>query len=139
MGAYSFLTKKVGYAKANEIIHSNKTYSAQEIFDMGIINKVCDDTRGLHEISTLIQNGDIEQFSKDPFLNICNKVSKDELMNVVNVWLDRAFKLEDSNLSRMTKLANFQQRKIDQSKAQEAKLLEEQTISEVNSLINSSF
>jgi DSF synthase len=52
MGAYSFLTKKVGFNKANEIINSNKTYTSQDIFDLGIINKVCDDGMGIATMSS---------------------------------------------------------------------------------------
>ena len=59
MGAYSFLTKKVGFKQASAIINSNKTYSAQEIFDLGIINKVCEDGHGLAAVSNMIKNGEI--------------------------------------------------------------------------------
>ncbi|MCC7029891.1 MAG: enoyl-CoA hydratase/isomerase family protein [Chitinophagaceae bacterium] len=139
MGAYSFLTKKVGFNKANEIINSNKTYTAKDIFDLGIINKVCDDGMGIATMSTLIKNGDMEPYISNPFLNICNKVSKKELLDVVNVWIAKAFTLSEDNLSRMLKLANFQKRKIEITKAVEPSIEEEMKIAEVNSLINSSF
>jgi DSF synthase len=139
MGAYSFLTKKVGFNKANEIINSNKTYSARDIYDLGIINKVCDDGMGIATMSTLIKNGDMEPFISNPFLSICNKVSKKELLDVVNVWIAKAFTLSEDNLNRMLKLANFQKRKIEHTKIIEPSIEEEMKIAEVNSLINSSF
>jgi DSF synthase len=70
MGAYSFLTKKVGFNKANEIINSNKTFSSKDIYDLGIINKVCDDGMGISTMSSLIKNGEMEQYLSNPFLNI---------------------------------------------------------------------
>ncbi len=139
MGAYSFLTKKVGYAKAHEIINSNKTFTAQDIFDMSIINKVCEDGHGLSTISGLIKSGELEKIVNDPFQAIVNKVSKQELLDVVNVWIDKAFLLTEDNLSRMLKLANFQNRKIAQNKAMEPKMEEELKIDQVNKLINNSF
>ncbi|HOZ50958.1 MAG TPA: crotonase/enoyl-CoA hydratase family protein [Chitinophagaceae bacterium] len=139
MGAYSFLTKKVGFNRASEIINSNKTFTAQEIFDQGIINKVCDDGHGLATVSSMIKNGEMDKIVSNPFSNICNKVSKQELIDIVNVWLDRAFVLNEDNLARMTKLANFQKRKIEQTKELEPKIEEEQKISQINSLINNSF
>ncbi|MBK6330375.1 MAG: enoyl-CoA hydratase/isomerase family protein [Bacteroidetes bacterium] len=139
MGAYSFLTKKVGFNRANEIINSNKTYTSKDIFELGIINKVCDDGMGIATMSSLIKNGDMEQYISNPFLNICNKVSKKELLDVVNVWLAKAFTLSEDNLSRMLKLANFQKRKIEQTKIIEPSIEEEMKIAEVNTLINSSF
>lgn len=111
MGAYSLLTKKVGYQKANEIINSGKTYSANEILELGIINKVCEDGMGLLFMNNLITSGEIDKIVNDPFYNICTKVSKEELIEVVKLWIERAFSLEESNLARMLKLANMQKRK----------------------------
>ncbi len=139
MGAYSFLTKKVGFNRANDIINSNKTFSAQEIYDLGIINKVCEDGHGLATMSSMIKSGEMDKIVSNPFQNICNRVSRQELIDIVNVWLDRAFTLNEDNLARMTKLANFQKRKIDQTRDLEPKIEEEQKISQINSLINNSF
>lgn len=139
MGAYSFLTKKVGFNKANEIINSNKTYAAKEIFDLGIINKVCDDGMGISTMNSLIKSGAMEPYVSNPFMNICNKVSKKELIDVVNVWIDKAFTLSEDNLARMLKLANFQKRKVENVKRMEPDFENEMKIAEVNTLINSSF
>jgi DSF synthase len=139
MGAYSFLTKKVGFTRASEIINSNKTFSAKEIFDLGIINKVCDDGHGLAVVSSMIKNGELVGYMNNPFSTICNRVSRQELIDVVEVWLDRAFTLGEDNLARMMKLASFQRRKVDQNKELEPKIEEEQKLTTINSLINSSF
>jgi len=112
MGAYSFLTKKVGYQRAQEIINSNKTYAAQELNDIHIVDKVCEDGHGLSTMSMMIKNNELDAIVKDPFHNICNKVTLEELTEVVDVWLDKAFTLSEDNLNRMTKLSNFQKRKI---------------------------
>ena len=139
MGAYSFLIKKVGFNKANEIINSNKTYTSKEILDLGIINEMCDDGMGISTMKSLIRNGDMEKYISNPFLNICNKVSKQELLDVVNVWLDKAFTLSEDNLDRMLKLANFQKRKIEQTKKNETIVEDEMNLGKINPLINSSF
>lgn len=139
MGAYSFLTKKVGFNKANEIINSNKTYSAKEIHDMGIINDVCEDGFGIEKMSSLIKKGELEKYVSNPFMNICNRVSKQELTDVVDVWLDKAFTLTEDNLNRMMKLANFQKRKVQQNKALEPLVEEELKMAQINTLINGSF
>jgi DSF synthase len=139
MGAYSFLTKKVGFNKATEIINSNKTYSARDIFDLGIINEVCEDGFGIEKMSTLIKSGELEKYVSNPFMNICNRVSKQELIDVVNVWIEKAFTLTDDNLNRMLKLASFQKRKVEQTKNIEPLVEEEMKIAEINTLINGSF
>lgn len=139
MGAYSFLTKKVGFQKASEIINSNKTFSAQDIHDLGIINKVCEDGLGIATMSMLIKRGEVEKILSNPFLNICNKVPKKELLDVVDVWLEKSFLLSEDNLNKMLKLANLQKRKIEQIKQIEPNHVDELRLSEVDSLINNSF
>lgn len=113
MGAYSFLTKKVGYHKANEIINSNKTFTAKEIYDLGIINQVCEEGFGIATMSSLIRNGELKHVVSNPFMTLLNKVSKEELIGVVEIWLERAFNLSEENLNRMIKLASFQKRKVE--------------------------
>lgn len=139
MGAYSFLTKKVGFNKANEIINSNKTYTATEIYNLGIINEVCENGFGIERMSSLIKNGDLEKYITNPFMNICGKVSKQELIDVVDVWLGKAFSLTEENMNRMLKLANFQRRKVQQLKEEEPPIEEELKLAQVNSMINGSF
>jgi enoyl-CoA hydratase/carnithine racemase len=126
----------VGYRLANEIINSNKTYTATEIHDMRIIDKVCEDGHGLSEMSLMIKNGELEKYISDPFLNICNKVSKQELLDVVDVWIDKAFTLTDNNLSRMSKLANFQNRKIKRDQDLAPKLEREMKNAQAESILN---
>jgi DSF synthase len=139
MGAYSFLTKKVGFNKANEIINSNKTYSATEIQQLGIINEVCDDGFGIARMETMIKSGELEKYVSNPFPNICNRVSKQELIDVVNVWIDKAFTLTEDNHNRMLRLANAQKRKVEATRKIEPAVEEEMKMAEINSLINSSF
>lgn len=137
MGAYSFLTKKVGFNKANEIINSGKTYTANEIFELGIINKVCEDGMGIAEMNMLIRSGEIEKYVNNPFLNICNKVSKKELLDVVDIWLEKVLSLTEDNLNRMLKLSNFQKRKLQSNlKNSNTDNEIERKIMEVNSLLN---
>ena len=138
MGAYSFLTKRVGYKMAHEIINSNKTYSANDVMDLKIIDKVCEDGHGLSDISLMIKNGELESYLNDPFLNICNRVSKQELLEVVDVRVDKAFTLSENNVKRMSKLASFQNRKIQRDREIEPKIEYEMKIARAESIIQSS-
>ncbi len=106
---------------------------------MGIINKVCEDGLGIATMSMLIKRGEVEKILSNPFLNICNKVPKKELLDVVDVWLEKSFLLSEDNLNKMLKLANLQKRKIEQIKQIEPNHVDELRLSEVDSLINNSF
>lgn len=138
MGAYSFLTKRVGFKKAHEIINSNKTFVAQDVLDMGVIDDVCDDGHGLSTISLKIKNGELESLKNDPFLKICNKVTKTELTEVVDIWLDQAFTLSEDNLKRMQKLSSFQARKIKKEKKIEPVIETEMKLARAEKIIQDS-
>jgi len=106
---------------------------------LGIINKVCEDGLGIATMSMLIKRGEVEKILSNPFLNICNKVPKKELLDVVDVWLEKSFLLSEDNLNKMLKLANLQKRKIEQIKQTEPNHIEELRLTELDSLINNSF
>jgi len=106
---------------------------------LGIINKVCEDGLGIATMSMLIKRGEVEKILSNPFLHICNKVPKKELLDVVDVWLEKSFLLSEENLNKMLKLANLQKRKIEQIKQIEPNQVEELKLMEVDSLINNSF
>ncbi|MEZ5045414.1 MAG: crotonase/enoyl-CoA hydratase family protein [Chitinophagaceae bacterium] len=142
MGAYSFLSKKVGFTAANNIIKSNKTYTAQDVFDMGVIDKVVENNMGISEMNKAILSGELDKKFDNPFISICNKVSKKELIDIVDVWVDKAFTLTDNNINRMVKIANFQRRKQVQENTKEqvsTEIEQEIKTAEINSIINSSF
>lgn len=138
MGAYSLLTKRIGYIKAREIINSNKTFSAQDIKDLNIIDRVCEDGMGMATISTMIKHGELENYINDPFLNICNKVSRAELISVVDVWLDKAYTLSEDNLNRMVKLSSFQKRKIEKDRLEANNIDREMKIAQAEKIIEDS-
>jgi DSF synthase len=114
MGAYSFLSKKVGFNKADEIINSHKTYTSQEIHTMGVINHVVEDGTGISAMNNFIKSGEIDTYINNPFKSIINRVSRQELLDVVDIWIDRSFSLSEDNINRMIKLATLQRRKVEQ-------------------------
>ena len=84
--------------------------------------------------------GKLNEQVGNPFKNICNLVSKKELPDVVEVWIEKAFNLNETNLSWMMKIANSQKRKVTGTISKNAEVeVEESKIAEINSLTNSSF
>ena len=55
MGAYSFLDRKVGQRRAEEIITSGKIYSAEEMQEFGVVDAVAEDGQGEVEVDALIR------------------------------------------------------------------------------------
>ena len=77
MGAYSFLTRKIGFAKANQMIASGKKWTANEMQQAGLIDFVCERGKAVETILEKISNNELS--SATAFEKLCKEVPKEEL------------------------------------------------------------
>lgn len=113
MGAYSFLSRKVGRRLTEEIITSGKTYSARELFDVGVVDVLAPTGGGEEAVYTYIRrhsrsaNGrrGVEAIAKE-----MQPLKHEELVRVVELWADAALRLEDRDMRIMDRLVRAQQR-----------------------------
>ena len=111
MGAYSFLSRKVGRRTTEEIITSGKIYSARELFDLGVVDVLAPVGGGDEAVYTFIRrhsraaNGrrGIESISKE-----LQPLKHEELVRIVELWADAAMRLEDRDLKMMDRLLRAQ-------------------------------
>ena len=113
MGAISFLGRRIGLKKAEEIINSGAVFSAREMYDLGVIDEVVEDGLGLEATRRLIQNRlrrhnayRAMQRAKLYF----EPVQLMELNAIVDVWVDAAMQLETRDLRMMARLVRAQDR-----------------------------
>lgn len=113
MGAYSFLSRKVGRRIADELVTSGNTYSARQLLDMGVVDVLAPDGAGEAAVYSYIRkhsrNGNgrraIEQVRRD-----FDPVTREELARIVELWVDTALKLEERDLKMMDRLVRAQHR-----------------------------
>lgn len=114
MGAYSFLSRKIGPVKTREMITSGKFYSAEELYDMGIIDILAESGQGDIAVYDYINK---EERSKNTFdalkkvSKLNNPVSYDELKNIVDIWVDSAMQLKPRDLKMMHRIVGKQNKK----------------------------
>ncbi|MBL8658276.1 MAG: crotonase/enoyl-CoA hydratase family protein [Rhodospirillales bacterium] len=114
MGAYSFLSRRLGAAQAERMILSGRVYSADELCEMGVVDLVVDDARGPAAIYEHVAAFERKGLARQAMLQtrrIVNPVSREELMQVVDVWVDTALMLSSRDLRRMRHLALAQDRR----------------------------
>lgn len=58
---------------------------------MGVINKICEDGAGISNMNKIIRLDKLELEKKKSLSNISNKVSRKELFEIVDVWIDQSF------------------------------------------------
>lgn len=115
MGAYSFLSRKIGSAKTKELIFSGKVYSAQEMKDLGIIDELIETGCGEKFISEWACKNESKV---DNYINMMkiekkmiNKITLEELYAIVDVWAESALNLTPRDLKLMKVLADRQLKK----------------------------
>jgi DSF synthase len=116
MGAYSFLTRKVGRRITEELVTSGNLYTARQLYDLGVVDVLAPDGAGEAAVYSFVRkharapNGRraIEAVRRE-----VEPVTHQELMRVVNIWADAALRLSERDLRLMERLVRAQNRAGD--------------------------
>ncbi len=111
MGAYSLLSRKIGFAAAEKMILSGSVYTAEQLYDMGIIDILAE--KGEGEVAIYRYVKDTSRASNTyksmrKMKDICNQVSYQELSDIATVWADAALQLTSRDLRMMERLVRRQ-------------------------------
>tara|TARA_R110002110_G_scaffold395138_2_gene609590 strand:+ start:82855 stop:83829 length:975 start_codon:yes stop_codon:yes gene_type:complete len=114
MGAYTFLARRIDPAKAERMLLSGKIYTAEELFETGVIDAVVEDGTGEQALyNHIIKHG--RQFVSHRSIykvrGIVNPISYDEMAQITDVWVDAAMSIGEDDLNRMERLAAAQDRR----------------------------
>jgi len=113
MGAYSFLSRKIGRRAAEEMITSGTIYSARQLYDMGVVDVITPDGTGEAAIYSYIRKHAKSANGRRAFERARTEIApitRKELMQVVEIWADAALRLQDRDLRMMERLVRAQQR-----------------------------
>ena len=111
MGAYSFLDRKIGQHRAEQIIASGKVYSADEMLALGVVDAVADDGQGEAEVAALVKR---RARSRNGLAALAatrrrvHSITFQELLDVVEIWADAALRINLRDLKLMQRLVSRQ-------------------------------
>jgi DSF synthase len=111
MGAMTFLSRRVGLQKAEEICLSGETYTARQMCDLGIVDELVEDGEGLTAVRQLIIRRSRHSNAQKAVAKaraLVNPLQRSELDAVVDVWADAAMRLEAKDLRMMGRLVRAQ-------------------------------
>ena len=114
MGAFSFLARRIAPAMAKRIIASGKVYTADELFQIGVVDQVVDDGKGVAAVHEFIRHQHVRSTGFEGLEKVVeqfNPLSYKELMDVVNIWVDTAMQLSEKNMRLMEYLVNAQNKR----------------------------
>jgi DSF synthase len=120
MGAHCFLSRRLGSARAEQMILSGRSYSAEELYDLGIIHALADRGQGRAEVETYIRQNRRRHSGHCAIYEASRSVNPlplAELEAVVDLWADAALRLTETDLKLMRRLVGAQSRLLEKAVA----------------------
>lgn len=118
MGAYSFLIRRVGRKVAENFILEGKIHTAEELYNLGIVDILVDDGEGEAAIVDYCQRNQ-KRFAAERAVYLSRRVTTpvelEELLRITNIWAETAMTLTDADVRKMERLADAQERRIQRS------------------------
>ena len=115
MGAYQLLTRRMTPARAEELILSGRTYSAEELYQMGLIDILAEPGEGekavMHYIKKRHRLFHANQGMRRA-IQAASPLDYDALIRVAEVWVSQAMGLKERDLELMDYLIRAQQRML---------------------------
>lgn len=118
MGAHCFLSRRLGAARAEQMILSGRTYTAEELYDLGLVHGLADPGQGRAEVENYIRQNRRRHAGHCAIYEASRAVHPLELAElraVVDLWADAALRLSDADLKLMRRLVNAQTRLLGTS------------------------
>jgi len=113
MGAHAILSRKLGSAMADRLIVSNQTYTAEEMYELGIVHQLAENGEGLATCQDFIKKSERRHpglVNARRAMKSTNPVGLAELKRIVDLWADAALQLSDGDLKVMSRLTRAQER-----------------------------
>jgi len=115
MGAYSFLSRRMGMMEAEKLILSGRIYTAEELHGMGVVDVLAEDGQGREAALDYIarhgrrHNAHLHTYRARRRVQ---PVTLEELRDVVDIWVEACLQLEEPDLRKMLRLCAAQDRRL---------------------------
>jgi len=107
MGAYSLVARRVGAAFAEEMMLTGRTYSADEMKEIGLVHMVVEPGQGMEAAREYMQKNKRRHVGSRAVFKVgheVNPVTLEELDRIVQIWADACLNLRDRDLKVMQRL-----------------------------------
>lgn len=111
MGAYNLLARRIGAALAERMILSGKTYSADELYDMGVVDIVAEDGNGVQATEDYLNSHNRSHNtirSMQRIRQIVHPITRQNLDDIADIWFEAAMDLSTKDLAKMERLLHLQ-------------------------------
>lgn len=120
MGAHALLSRKLGSAMADRIIVSNETFTAEQMYELGIVHHLAEPGEGVSAVRDFIKKSERRHAGLVGSRNAMKEVwqlERAELNRITEMWADTALKLREQDLKVMSRLVAAQARLAERTAA----------------------
>jgi DSF synthase len=113
MGALTFMGRKLGFAKAEQLIRSGKCLTAEEMYELGVVHMLAEQGQGVETVRRMIMKTGRRfdaQLMYHRAAKRANPIPFPELMDIVALWADACLTLDKHDLAVMRRLVSAQSR-----------------------------
>lgn len=118
MGAYSFLSRRVGTVQAEKMITSGRLYTAEELHALGLVDVIAEDGQGEIAVREYIDRNDRKHNALQAIFRVrrrANPVTLAELKDIVDIWAETAIGVNDLDVRKMLRLTAAQEKRLASS------------------------
>ena len=111
MGAHAILSRKLGTAMARRMITGNESYTAEQMYEMGVVDRVVERGEGeaaLREFMAKSSRRHSGLVGAQRAMRRAAPIELAELRGIVDDWAEAALQLTETDLKLMHKLASAQ-------------------------------
>lgn len=113
MGAHPILSRKVGSAIADRMILSSEVYTAEQMYELGIVHQLAAPGKGVEAVRDFMAKSDRRHaglVNARHAMRVSTPIDLKEFYAIVDLWADAALQLREQDLKLMQRLASAQTR-----------------------------
>ncbi|MCF4098049.1 crotonase/enoyl-CoA hydratase family protein [Maritalea mediterranea] len=114
MGALTFLGRSLGFAKAEQLVRTGRTLTAEELYEMGVVHILAEKGQGLRAVQRFIAKNEHKHAALCTYRKAAkraNPIPFEELDDVVSLWADAGMRISARELKVMHRLVAAQSKK----------------------------
>jgi DSF synthase len=114
MGAYSLIARRINGIQAERMIMSGRVYTAEELFDIGLVDLVVEPGQARQAVHDLVTPDGRRHAAQCAIYQVgrrVNPLSYKELHDIALLWVDTVLGLGEADLRKMERLAAAQDRR----------------------------
>ncbi|MCB1790821.1 MAG: crotonase/enoyl-CoA hydratase family protein [Gammaproteobacteria bacterium] len=112
MGAYSFLSRRLGPAETERVILSGKIWRAEELHELGVVDRLAEPGEGEQAVRDFVaerrRRSPNTMVAMQAVRQVTNPVTYEELERITQIWVDAALRLNERDLKIMDRLVRSQ-------------------------------